>query len=558
MLTAHNLSKTYDFNPLLERINFSINPGERVGLIGPNGCGKTTLVKILAGIEPPDGGQITLNPRSLRIGYLPQALEVDPQETLGALLEQASGDPLVLQMELERLAQAISAASHDPELLSAYSTVLQQIENLDPSLAHFKENILRALGLADLPAGTRLGELSGGQKTRLGLARLLVCRPQLLLLDEPTNHLDIQMLEWLEGWLVDYTTSRVGGSATAALVISHDRTFIDRTVNRILELDDETHRLHEYPGNYSDYLEQVIGEQQRQMAAYKDQVYEVRRMKQDIARTKQHSLRVELSTTSRQPGVRRIAKKVARKAKSREKKLDRYLESDERVEKPKPGWQMKLEFEGQPHQSQEVLTLNELAIGYPGRPALLTGINGYIRLGERIVLSGPNGCGKTTLLRTVAGLLEPGGGSLRLGGSVRIGYMSQEQELLDPGLNAVETLQLFAPLAESEARSFLHYFLFSGDDALRPAQGLSFGERSRLILASLVVQGCNFLLLDEPINHLDIPSRERFEQALAQFDGTILAVVHDRYFIERFASRVWEISEGQLRERISAQPAAPA
>jgi len=558
MLTAHNLSKTYDFNPLLERINFSINPGERVGLIGPNGCGKTTLVKILAGIEPPDGGQITLNPRSLRIGYLPQALEVDPQETLGALLEQASGDPLVLQMELERLAQAISAAPHDPELLSAYSTVLQQIENLDPSLAHFKENILRALGLADLPAGTRLGELSGGQKTRLGLARLLVCRPQLLLLDEPTNHLDIQMLEWLEGWLVDYTTSRVGGSATAALIISHDRTFIDRTVNRILELDDETHRLHEYPGNYSDYIEQVTGEQQRQMAAYKDQVYEVRRMKQDIARTKQHSLRVELSTTSRQPGVRRIAKKVARKAKSREKKLDRYLESDERVEKPKPGWQMKLEFEGQPHQSQEVLTLNELAIGYPGRPALLTGINGYIRLGERIVLSGPNGCGKTTLLRTVAGLLEPGGGSLRLGGGVRIGYMSQEQELLDPGLNAVETLQLFAPLAESEARSFLHYFLFSGDDALRPAQGLSFGERSRLILASLVVQGCNFLLLDEPINHLDIPSRERFEQALAQFDGTILAVVHDRYFIERFASRVWEISEGQLRERISAQPAAPA
>ncbi len=453
-----------------------------------------------------------------------------------------------------RLAQPRTTPNCSQPILPSYSI----IENLDPSLAHYREDILRALGLADLPAGTRLGELSGGQKTRLGLARLLVSKPQLLLLDEPTNHLDIQMLEWLEGWLVDYTTSRVGGSATAALVISHDRTFLDRTVTRILELDGETHRLREYPGNYSDYIEQVTGEQQRQMAAYKDQVYEVRRMKQDIARTKQHSLRVELSTTSRQPGVRRIAKKVARKAKSREKKLDRYLESDERVEKPKQGWQMKLEFEGQPHQSQAVLLLNELAIGYPGRPALLTGINGSIRLGERIVLSGPNGCGKTTLLRTVVGLLEPAEGSLRLGSSVRTGYMSQEQELLDPGLNAVETIQLFAPMAESEARSFLHYFLFSGDDALRPAQELSFGERSRLILASLVVQGCNFLLLDEPINHLDIPSRERFEQALAQYDGTILAVVHDRYFIERFASRVWEIAEGQLRERIPAQPATPA
>jgi len=550
MLTAHNLSKTYDYNPVLDKVSFSINPGERVGLIGPNGCGKTTLVKILAGIETPDSGHYALHPKTLRIGYLPQALEADPEQSLRMLIEQAIGNPLALEMELERLGQAIAATPYDPELISAYDAALQLIEGLEPAQALHKDNILNSLGLADLPAETRLGELSGGQKTRLGLARLLVSKPQLLLLDEPTNHLDIQMLEWLEGWLVDYTASRVGGSATAALVISHDRTFLDRTVTRILELDGETHRLREYPGNYSDYIKQVTGEQQRQMAAYKDQVYEVRRMKQDIARTKQHSLRVELSTTSRQPGVRRIAKKVARKAKSREKKLDRYLESDERVEKPKPGWQMKLEFEGQAHQSQEVLLLNELAIGYPGRPALLTRINGYIRLGERIVLSGPNGCGKTTLLRTVAGLLEPAGGSLRLGSSVRIGYMSQEQELLDPGMNAVETIQLFAPMAESETRSFLHYFLFSGEDALRPAQGLSFGERSRLILASLVAQGCNFLLLDEPINHLDIPSRERFEQALAQYEGTILAVVHDRYFIERFASRVWEIAEGRLVERV--------
>jgi ATP-binding cassette subfamily F protein 3 len=546
MLTAHHLSKSYNLTTILADVSFSIQPGERIGLIGPNGSGKTTLLRILVGEEQPDSGYVALSPSSLRVGYLPQGLELDPQLSLEEVLRAALGDPHALHAEVERLAAALAQESQNAGLQAAYDRALQQLVATGEGASGEIPAVLAALGLDVVDPAQPVGQLSGGQKTRLALALVLIGRPQVLLMDEPTNHLDIAMLEWLEDWLAGYPG--------AALIVSHDRTFLDRTVARILDLNPETHTIRKYTGNYTAYLEQYLAERERLQSAYRDQVAEIQRMRQDIVRTKQQAAWVEQTTTSRSPGVRRYAKKVARKALSREKKLDRYLAADERVEKPLAGWQMNLQASldaaGNPqHLGQDVLSLSNLDVGYAGYPPLLEALNLHIQARRRIAFTGPNGAGKTTLLRTIAGQIPPLSGRFHLGASVHLGYMAQEQELLDPALNAVDTIHHQAVMSETEARSFLHYFLFTGDQALLPSGQLSYGERARLMLAVLVVQGCNLLLLDEPINHLDIPSRSRFEQALVGFDGAILAVVHDRYFIKRFATDIWMVSGNSVQSQ---------
>ena len=547
MLTAHNLSKAFGLSPILKNITFSVNAGDRVGLIGPNGCGKTTLLRLLTGEERPDAGHVALTPGNLPIGYLTQGFEPEPALNLGQLIHQTVGDPARLETELAQLATALAAEPNRADLQTAYDQTLTRLSR--SNIGQF-QSILAGLGLDTIDETQLVTTLSGGQKTRLALALVLLSDPQLLLLDEPTNHLDIEMLEWLENWLRGFP----GG----VLIVSHDRTFLDRTVTRILDLDPQTQTIREDPGNYSDYLEQYLNEREKQWDAYKDQVYEVRRMKQDIARAKAQAADTERRVKSVSVGgikegkdhYLRLAKKVARKGKSREKKLDRYLESDERVGKPQQSWQMKLDFDDTAHLGRDVLTIEDLTIGYGPDVSLLRDLNLQVQSGQRIVLTGMNGTGKSTLLRTIVGQLPPLTGNVRLGSSVKLGYMAQEQELLDPASTALETIRQAAPLNQTEARSFLHYFLFSGDDPLRPIAQLSYGERARLSLALLVAQGCNFLLLDEPINHLDIPSRSQFEQALTQFEGTVLAVVHDRYFIERFATDVWRVAGDKIDRQI--------
>ncbi len=531
MLTVHHISKSYGIQPILQDVSFNIAGRARTGLIGPNGCGKTTLLRILAGLEVPDSSSIIHTQSNLVLGYLAQGAEFEPGATVQAVV---GDDTPADQAALERLAAALSANPNDARLQTDYDRVVERLSG-----AENRNGVLASLGLAGIPPDWSVERLSGGQKTRLMLARLLIQEPDLLLLDEPTNHLDIDMLQWLESWLSAFRG--------AALIVSHDRTFLDNTVEQILELSSDSHTVTEYRGNYSAYLEQVLRQREREAAAYRDQQYEIRRMKQDIARTEEQARHVEITTTSRQPGVRRIAKKVAAKAKARERKLERYLGSEERLERPKPSWQLKLEFAAPLNGSQSILTAEGLAVGYTAEASLLSGLSLMVRGGDRIAITGPNGSGKTTLLRTIAGSLPPLAGRLRLGPSVRLGYMAQEQELLDPNASALAAVQAVASFSETEARNFLHFFLFEDDAPLRRSADLSFGERARLQLALLVAQGSTFLLLDEPINHLDIPSRARFERALARFKGTVLAVVHDRYFIDRFATSLWTIKEGRVQ-----------
>jgi ATP-binding cassette, subfamily F, member 3 len=541
MLSVNAISKKYVLDTILSSVSFTLNRGERLGLVGPNGCGKTTLLRIITGEERPDSGSVRFNPAWVRVGYLPQGLSPQPGDTLGGFLGLDESGGSLQEQEVARLASALADSPDQPGLHQAYDTALDRL-TMAGEIARRAPEVLAGLGLAGYAYDTPVGILSGGQKTRLALARLLLADPQLLLLDEPTNHLDLDMLEWLEGWL--------SGFKGAALVVSHDRAFLDGTATRILEIDSATHTARMYEGNYSVYLEQKLAERERQWQEYKDQQEEVARLRsavsavEDKARFKKGG-KGDSGDKFAKGFFANRTKETIRHAKQIEARIERLLTED-KIDKPRQDWQVKLDFGDTPASGRDVLVLDDLAVGYDGVP-LLSDINLTLRYGARAALIGPNGSGKTTLLRTITGQLPPVSGACRLGSGIQLGYMSQEQENLDASLNPLETIRRVAAFTETDARTFLHRFLFGGVDVFVPVGSLSYGERARLSLACMVASGCNFLLLDEPVNHLDIPSRTRFEQALAEFEGTALAVVHDRYFIIGFASEVWEARHGCLQ-----------
>ena len=495
MLQVSHICKSFAGEVILTGISFTVNRGGRVGLIGPNGCGKTTLLRIILGQEAPDSGSVRLGPSTVRVGYLAQALVYTADATVDDMLRQASAALSAAEQQVQTLAAAMGQASGAEldAILVAYDLALADFERL-------------------------------------------------------TNHLDIGALRWLEQFVAGYDG--------AVIIVSHDRAFLDHTVNAILEIDEQTHRLTAYPGAYTDYMLAKESARAKHLAAYREQQEFIQRMTATIADKESHARNIEHGTIDF--ATRKIALGIARRMTVQRRRLERLLDSEERIEKPALTWQMKLDFGAQPESGREVLVLTDVAQRF-GAQELFHDVNLTLRAGERVALIGRNGSGKTTLARIIQGQLAPSAGHVRLGAGVRLGYFAQEQELLDPASTPLETIRRVAAMNETEVRSFLHYFLFAGDAVFTPVHLLSFGERTRLALAHLVALGCNFLLLDEPINHLDIPSRSRFEQALAAFTGTVLAIVHDRYFIEQFATQIWSLEEGTVRiyaELADVPPAA--
>lgn len=542
MLQVNHVSKSYGAQTILEDVTFIVHRSERIALIGPNGCGKTTLLRIISGLEKADSGTISLASGST-IGYLPQGMELSLDHTLADVARSGIAGYENARQMVTRMETALAQASAEalPQVLAEYDAALGQFEALGGyRVEHRCEQVLAHLGLAGLEPDLPVRSLSGGQKTRLGLARLLVAEPDLLLLDEPTNHLDIGALEWLERFLASYKG--------AVLMVSHDRVFLDHCVSGVVAIDEKTHTAACCAGGYTDYAEARKKGLQKQWAEWQDQQVKIRQLEDSIRHVSERANRYQ--NLSKDDFQRRKSKMVMRKATAQSTRLQRYIDSEDRVEKPVTGWQLKIDFGQMPRGGQEVIVMHDVGHTYDGEHWLFRQSTLILRHGERIVLVGPNGCGKSTLLKAIAGQITLTEGEVRIGSNIRIGYMPQEQETLDPTLTPMHVVQAARPITETEARNFLHLFLFAGDEVFTPVSALSHGERSRLLLAKLVLGGANCLVLDEPLNHLDITSRERIEEALAQFPGTILVTTHDRAFIDQFAKGLWTIANGVLRQYI--------
>lgn len=539
MLIVDHLTKRHGDKLILDQVSLVINRGDRFGLIGPNGAGKSTLLSIMAGVEPFDEGFRTLDP-GVRIGYLRQGAADLPAGTLAALVGHASDDIQLLIDAFYRVNRAVANLqdSHDESTVEAYDRSLRLFD----VRGGFKAvddltSLLARLGIADIALTTPLSSLSGGQKTRAGLAGLLAGGADILLLDEPTNHLDIDALVWLEEFVSSYRG--------AVVVVSHDRAFLDSVVTSIVELDDVTRQVSSYPGSYSDYAAAKRAAEESYRESYQRQQWKINRITADIRDTAAHASHTEKRTQN--DYLRGRSKKVARTAKVRERKLERLLASEEHLTKPERRWGLSLDF-GFDHQSgRDVVVVQDAAFSYADH-TILSGVNSHIRYGDRIAITGPNGGGKSTFLRLLSGELVPNAGTVRRGASVVVGQVSQEQTTVDPNRTVLDQVLISATLSETDARTFLHRFLFGEETVNQPARLLSYGERARLALALVVLRGANLLLLDEPLNHLDLPSRERFSESISAFGGTVVMVLHDRYAIDQLATRVMEIRDGTLRE----------
>jgi ATP-binding cassette, subfamily F, member 3 len=414
MLQVQHLRKSYGAVTVISDVSFILNDNQHVGLIGPNGVGKSTLLRCLIGTEPLDAGTVVTSPPGLSIGYLAQAFGDLDERSVGEVVAAARADVLQAERELQEAAEALATASDVDAALAGYDAALARFEALG-GYEHERRAaaVLQGLGLGGVDPATPAAVLSGGQKTRLGLAVLLISEPELLLLDEPTNHLDVEALAWLEDF--------VRGYPHTVLIVSHDREFLDRTVTRILYFDPDTRTVQSYPGNYSDFAAARTHERELQLAAWHQQQAYMQQVESDIRHVQGQAQSIQRGPKRGRDFYGRVSAKVARLAKSRTRKLERYMASDERVEKPREHWGLKLDFGPPPPSGRAVLRLADVRFGYAGQALLLSDVTLDVRYSERIAVVGPNGGGKTTLLRLIAGQIPPQTGAVRLGVNVRLG-----------------------------------------------------------------------------------------------------------------------------------------
>ncbi len=518
VLAVKQLSKAYGADMILNAVSLQVQTGERAGLIGPNGAGKTTLLKILAGEEEADGGTITMA-RNTTLGYLAQGTLSTIPGTMEEELRRAFKKLDEMSLRLREIEAQMSApeVTENPAdietLMQLYGELEQSYEQAGGYGAEAKlRAVTSGLGFSPSDMKRNVSTFSGGERTRLQLARLLLEEPDLLLLDEPTNHLDISAVEWLEVYLRDW-----GGSV---LIVSHDRYFLDRVAGRILALD--ACRIKSYPGNYSAYLTQRELEETTQHREY----------------DKQQALLDKERTLIRTSGT---GEREKRQAKSRQKRLDTL----ELLDKPSSEKVIRMDF-GYSGRSGEIVARVENAGKQFDGNSVFCDASFEVRWGDRVALVGPNGAGKTTLLKMIAKELTPDAGSVWLGPGVRIIYFDQHQGALSAEKTPLQEILDVSEMTTTEARTYLGRFLFYGDDVFKRNLDLSGGERSRLVLAKLGLEDGNFLVLDEPTNHLDISSVEELEKAIHQFPGTLLVVSHDRYFLSRTTEKVLEVISGRV------------
>lgn len=522
VLACHNISKAYGITEILNNINFHIEAKEKLAIVGINGAGKSTLLKIIMGEEEADEGQIVIG-KDISVGYLAQHQTSFYDKTIFEELLSVKQNVIELQEQIRQLEQNMKNLE-DEELEAALERYTRMNHTFEQQDGYAFESqvtgILKGLGFQETDFNRKVEELSGGQKTRISLGRLLLSRPDVILLDEPTNHLDLNSIAWLENYLKSYDG--------AVIIVSHDRYFLDKIVTKVVELENTKSTI--YHGNYSYYAAKREEVRLSKYRAYMNQQAEIKHQEAVIAKLKQFN-----------------REKSIKRAESREKMLDKL----ERLEKPQEvNAEMRLTLTPDIESGNDVLSIEGLSKSY-GAHTLFTGIDIDIKRGERVALIGNNGTGKTTILKIITQLLPKDSGKIILGAQVHIGYYDQEHQVLHPDKTIFDELHdTYPDMTNTRIRNVLAAFLFTGEEVFKEIKDLSGGERGRVSLAKLMLSNANFLILDEPTNHLDITSKEILENALKNYTGTILYVSHDRYFINQTATRILDLHDGGITSYI--------